>query len=511
MKDRFGEVYPLAINKDYATVFAVPKEIIDKDGTTKKLAQILNLDEELIMKRISKENDPYEPIKAKISDEELTAIKKEPITGVYLSSEERRFYPYGNIASILIGFVTSPNNEYIGQYGLEKFYNEKLAGKVGSIVAEKGIGGAIIFTGNRDYEPAVDGTDLILTIDPNIQFKVEDILKNAVEKWQAQKGTIIVANPKTGAIMAMASWPAFDPNEYSKVENIEFFINGAIQGIYEPGSVMKPITMAIGIDQGVISPDTKYIDEGVVRIGGYKIMNFDNEAHGEKTMRQALELSLNTGAVFVQKKISKPIFKEYFEKFGFAVKTGVDLPGEVSGNISNLKNNRDIDYATASFGQGIAITPIQLVSAISVLANQGKLMKPYIVEEFKDQNGGTMKTEPKEIGQVISTATATKVSSMLADVVKNGFDKKAGIEGYAIAGKTGTAQIADGKGGYSADYNHTMVGYAPAFDARFVVMIRLEKPIGNRFASNTLTPYFKELINYLLNYYEIPPDRGISL
>lgn len=506
MKDRFGDIYPLAINKDSMSVYAVPKEIIDKDVTAQKLADILNVEKEEILGRVSKENDPYEPIKSKISDEEAGKIKNEQLKGIYISGKEGRFYPYGNVASSVVGFVASPKNKFIGQYGLEKFYNEKLSGENGILAGEKGVGGAIIFTASREYRPALDGADLVLTIDPNIQFKAEEILRGAIEKWEAEKGTIIISNPKTGAIKAMASYPDFDLNEYSKVKDAGLYMNPAVQSIFEPGSVIKPITMAIGIDQKAVSPETKYIDEGVVQIGGYKITNFDDQAHGEKTMREVLQMSLNTGVVFVEKKIAKPVFKDYFEKFGFSGKTDIDLPGEVKNNISNLNANRDINYATASFGQGIAITPIQLMLAIGALANHGKLMKPYIIDEFKSPAGQTQKIQPREVGQAVSPETAEQVASMLVDVVKKGYDKKAGVDGYTVAGKTGTAQIPDGKGGYSDEMIHSFIGFAPAYNPEFLVLIKIDKPKGNRFAANTLSPFFGEMMNYLLSYYEVPPD-----
>lgn len=510
MRDRFGDVNPLATVKDVATVYAVPKEITDKEATAEKLGNILNIDKKIVLQRISKKDDPYEPIKSKISDEESAMIKDNPITGVYMSTEENRFYPYGGTAGNLIGFVNKPKDEFIGQYGLEKIYNEELAGKNGTLVADKGIGDAIIFTGDRDYEPAVDGSDLILTIDPNIQFKSEEILKGAVEKWQAERGTVMVYDPKTGAVKSIASYPSFDPNEYSKVDNINVYLNSAVQNVFEPGSVLKTVTMAIGIDLGLITPNTKYIDEGVVRIGGYKIMNFDNQAYGEKTMSEALALSLNTGVVFVEQKVPKATFKDYFKKFGFSEKTGIDLPGELSGNILNLNTNRDINYATASFGQGVAITPMQLVAAVGVLANKGKLMKPYVVDEIKLPDGTTQKVQPQEVRQVVSAETAAKVTSMMVGVVKQGFDKHAGVEGYQVAGKTGTAQLPDGKGGYSEDFIHSFIGFAPASDPKFLILIKIEKPKGNTFASNTLPPFFGDLTNYLLNYYEIPPDHPVN-
>ena len=510
MKDRFGDVYPLATVKDAVTVYAVPKEITDKLATAEKLSGILNINKDLILQRISKKDDPYEPIKSKILDEESAKIKNATISGVYTSTEENRFYPYDGVAGSLIGFVNKPNDEFVGQYGLEKKYNDELSGKKGMLVADKGVGDAVIYTSDRSYEPAVDGSDLILTIDPNIQFKSEEILKNSVEKWQAERGTVVVYDPKTGAIRAMANYPSFNPNEYSKVDNINVYLNSVLQNVFEPGSIIKTITMAIGLDLGLITPNTKYIDSGVVKIGGYKIMNFDNQAHGENTMSEALALSLNTGAVFVQQKVPKPAFKDYFNKFGFSDKTGIDLPGELSGNILNLNTNRDINYATASFGQGMAITQMQLVAAVGVFANKGKLMKPYIVDEIKLPDGTTQKINPKEVRQVVSPETASKITSMMVGVVGQGFDKHAGVEGYQVAGKTGTAQLPDSKGGYSEEVIHSFIGFAPASDPKFLILIKIEKPKGNKFAANTLPPFFGELANYLLNYYEIPPDNKIN-
>lgn len=512
-KDKFGEFYPLAMDKDFISVFAVPSEIIEKEQTAEKLSSLLGVEKDLILKRISKNNDPYEPIKSKITEEEEVALKKEAITGVHFSVKENRYYFYNDMASAIIGFVNNQNGEFAGQYGLEKFYNKDLTGTKGSLDAEKAEkSDAIILTGDQNYAPPLDGADVILTIDYNIQSKAEEVLKKAAEKWQAEKGILIVADSRTGAIKAMANWPAFDLNKYFEVSGVDVYLNSVVQNIFEPGSVIKPITMAIGIDKEIISPNTKYNDEGVVKIGGYIIKNFDGKAHGEKTMTDVLKLSLNTGVVFVQKKIPKEIFYDYFKKFGFSEKTGIDLPGEVAGNISNLETNRDINYATASFGQGIAITPIELVSAINVLANEGKLMKPYIVEEIKKISGKTMKFQPQEIRRVISATVASEVSAMMAQVIESGLDKSAKVDGYQIAGKTGTAQIPDGKGGYLKDETiHSFIGFAPAFDPRFTVLIKLDKPQGNRFASNTLSAFFGEMMNFLLNYYEIPPDDRISL
>jgi len=317
--------------------------------------------------------------------------------------------------------------------------------------------------------------------------------------------------PKTGAIRAMANWPVFDPNEYNKVENINVFLNPAIQEIYEPGSVFKPITMAIGLDSKKVTPNTTYIDKGQVRIKNSVISNVDGKSYGEQNMIQVLEKSLNTGAVFVQQSIGEDIFQEYIQRFKFDQPTGIDLAGEISGNIANLFTGREINLATISFGQGITMTPLGLITAIGALANDGKLMRPFIVEKIISLDGKETIIKPELIDRVIYAETAEAITKMLVSVVENGYGKPAQLSGYDIAGKTGTAQIADlEKGGYSEETIHSFVGYAPAFDPRFVILIKIDKPQGIRFASDSVSPVFKRLAEYLFHYLEIPPSLQVD-
>jgi len=508
-RDGQEHLSPLAINKEFQQVYLVPKDIPqeEKEGLVEQLAEILDLDKKTISERINKLNDPYEPLKHKINQDVAQQIKDLNIKGLGLISETWRYYPNQILASHLSGFVGTINEKKIGQYGLEGYYQDKLKGRSGFLTGEKDIAGYWIPSVNQEIEPAQDGVDLFLTIDENIQFKAEKELSQVIERWEAESGTIIVMEPTTGAILAMVSFPSFNPNEYSQVEDINYFLNPAVQEVYEPGSVFKPFTMAAGLDSGKVNPDTIYQDTGQVQIKGSVIKNVDGKAYGQQTMIQVLEKSLNTGAVFVQRAVGQDLFQEYIEKFNFHKPTGIDLVGEVNGNISNLYTGRDINLATISFGQGITVTPLGLIMAIGAIANDGNLMKPFIVEKEIYPDGREVVTQPEVVEQVISSKTSETLTKMLVSVVNNGHGKPAAIAGYDVAGKTGTAQVSDPElGGYSEDTIHSFVGYAPAFDPRFVILIKLDKPRGIRFASDSVSPVFRTMAEYLLNYLEIPPQ-----
>ncbi len=506
IKDEDGELYPLAINRRYWKVYAVPAEISNSEETAFKLADLLDISSEKIEHRLEKKDDPYEPIKSRVSDELAEKVEALGLEGIYKTPESWRYYPEEDFASHLLGFVGFEDEEKVGQYGVEEYYEEHLAGESGFLEAERTSSGAWISVGLKKLKPAKDGDDLVLTIDRTIQFLAKSQLKELIEKFDAQGGTIIVMDPTSGAVRAMSSFPSFEPNKYWEVEDIDVFLNPATQKIFEPGSVFKPIVMAAGLDLAKITPQTTYWDEGEIRIGGYTIRNSDGKKHGLNTMTQVLEQSLNTGAVHVANLLTKQEFYKYIKDFGFSVPTGIGLAGEVGG-ISTLDTNRDINYATVSYGQGIAVTPIELITAISAIANGGKMMKPYIVEKFIHPDGEEEKIEPKEVGQVISGQTAMRLTAMLVSVVKNGFGRKAGVEGYFVAGKTGTAQVPE-EGKYSTDETiHSFIGFAPAFNPRFVILIKLDNPQGLRFSSDSVAPTFSEMAKFLLNYYQIPPEE----
>ncbi len=487
LKDRVGALTPLAINKDYFTVFANTNLIEYNAESFRRLANILDQSEEVILQKISKPNDPYEVLAQHVSEDNAKKIKALFLKGIGLEVQQGRYYPYQNSVSHVIGFLGSTGEAQVGQYGLEGFYEDDI--KIGGLIQK-----------------------LILSIDPHIQYIVESKLKNVVDKYQAQFGTAIIMEPSTGRILALAGYPDFNPNEYSKVPDISFFTNRAISGQFELGSVFKPVTMAIGLNEKVISPETTYTDTGEVRIGQRVIKNWDLKVHGVNTMTQVLERSLNTGVVFVEQKIPKDTFHTYIQQFGFGEKTGIDLQGEVSGDIRNLNYKRDVEYATASFGQGISMTPLQMISAIATIANNGKLMYPHVVDEMFLNDGSNVIIPSRTIRQVISPESAQALTKMLVSTVVNGYDK-AKVPGYFIAGKTGTAQIANvQERGYAEEATiQSFAGYAPAYHPQFVVFLNINSPQGVRFASESLTSSFADIMSYLLTYYEIPPDYKPNL
>jgi len=289
--------------------------------------------------------------------------------------------------------------------------------------------------------------------------------------------------------------------------NPRLYLNSSVQDIYEPGSSFKPVTMAVGLDLGKIKPQTTYKDTGYVDVAGYRIRNFSDKVFNVQTMSQVLEKSINTGAMHVENLVGDDNFLDYLINMGFGQKTGIDLPGEASGNILNLYSGRKINYLTASFGQGIAVTPVQLINFYSAVANGGKLMKPYVVEKVI-REGGTEEITKSEIMSIpISEKTSTKLKIMLVGVVDDGFDK-ARVKGYDVAGKTGTAQIPDKGGGYSKDeFIHNFIGFAPAYNPKFVILVKIDRPKGINFASDSLSPAFRDIVAFLLNYYNIPPTR----
>lgn len=503
-----GQYYPLAVNKEFQQAYLIPKDIPEerKEEIADQLANILDLDRGTIWQRINKPNDPYEPLKHKISQESAEQIRQLNVSGVELAPETWRYYPNGSSACHLTGFVGVSDLGKIGQYGLEGYYEDELKGEIGYATGKKDTSGRLIPYLKQKSEPAQDGATIILTIDQNIQFRAEKELKQLIERWQAESGSIIIVEPKSGAVRAMANWPVFDPNKYSLVEDIDVFLNASIQKTYELGSVFKPLTMAAGIDSGSVTPQTTYLDKGYIRIKGSVINNVDKESHGEQTMTQVLEKSLNTGAVFVQQAIGKDVFREYIQRFNFDQPTGINLAGEVGGNIVNLFSDKEINLATISFGHGITVTSLGMTVAIGAIANEGKIMRPFIVEKMIYPDGSEIITEPRLNEKVFSARTAKELTRMLVSVVENGYGKPARILGYDIAGKTGTAQIADPeKGVYTEETIHSFIGFAPAFNPEFVILIRLDKPQGIRFASDSVSPIFKKLTEYLLQYLEVPP------
>lgn len=490
LTDKDSLPYAVALNREFPLVYAVPRSIKDPQATAKKLAPILELDEVFLVEKFSRSDDPYEVLKKKVSDETAAQIKALGEEGISVEEETLRYYPTAGLLDHLIGFLGfNKDGAVAGQYGLEEYYEEKLMGRPG---------------GGR-------GDDLILTIDSSIQSEVATLIKDAVTKWNGASGSIIVMEPKSGAILAMSSYPGFDANNYSVVKDRSVFVNSMTQNLFEPGSIFKPLTMAVGIETGAVTPTTQYYDSGEVRIGSYVIKNSTEKSYGYQTMTDVLEKSLNTGAVFVERKIPKEVFLKYLKDFELDKKSAVDLP-ETRGNLANLETGRDINYTTASFGQGVAFTPIEFLRAINTIANSGRLVQPHIVKRIISPDGRVAEVNPAEGRQIISAETAAKLISMMIKVVENGSGRPAGVLGYSIAGKTGTAQVPNfDKPGYSDETIHSFVGFAPAYNPRFIALIKIDKPQGVRFAESTSVPVFHNLAQFIFSYWKIPPDQPIEL
>lgn len=507
--DRFsGQPTTVATSMEKPLVYAIPASMTDREGVAKALAPILGISEQEILDKTADNSKKYVPLKRQLTEEVKKKIEDLKLSGIAFDTETIRFYPEGQFLSQLLGFVGYKEDVKTGLYGIEQAFNEYLTGTPGSLAQERSAGGAWIFGARRDQTPAQDGDTILLTIDKTIQFKAESVIKDAVEKNFADSGSVIIMDPKTGAILAMATYPSFDPNDYSKVNDPDIYSNQTTLGAYEPGSIFKPITLAAALNEGKITPQTTYVDTGEVSVDGYTIKNSDSKAHGTQTMTQALEQSLNTGMIFAKNTIGNKKFHEYVERFGFGKKTGIEVV-ESKGELSNLDGNINVNYHTASFGQGVNVTPIQMLQAYGAMANDGRMMKPYVVNARITGNGKVEETQPQEVGQPISLQTASTISAMLVNVVENGHGKRAAVKGYYVAGKTGTAQVPlkDGKG-YDLNNNiGSFAGFAPVDDPRFVMLVRVNHPRTVSFAESTAAPAFGTLAHFLLQYFNVPPSR----
>jgi len=508
---RFGrgtdELQPLAINEPRAQVFAVPNEIDNPTIVTEALAEVIEIDKEVILGRLEKVNDLYEPIAHKVSLEQSDRLNSLGLSGIYTSPESMRVYSLGSIFGGITGFVGNVESKEVGQYGVEQAEQEVLAGKAGFIVSERDPRGYLISLADRTFIPAKHGADIILTIDPNIQSTACRLLDEAVKRYDAVSGSIVIMNPKTGEIGALCVNPSFDPNNYSKVEDINIYRNQVISGAYESGSIFKVITMAAALDAKAVKPNTSYVDEGEVEFKDFTIRNAEGKVYGEQNMSQVLEKSINTGVVFAALETGRKTFRKYVKDFGFGKKTGIEMPTESAGDISSLDKKGEIFLATASYGQGITVTPIQMVQALGVIANNGIMVKPHIISEIIYKDDKKKVVGVQELGQIIKPQTATTLSAMLVGVVEDGYGDRARVPGYYVAGKTGTAQVAGKTGGYSNNTIHSFVGFAPISDPRFVMLVKLDQPQKGRFAASTVAPVFREMSNFLLQYYQVIPER----
>ncbi len=518
-RDKDGNLQSLAVNKHVYNLAISPKDVKgDKEELAKILAESLSLPYSEVLKKVSKAGDPYEILQKNISEEKLTEIKELNLEGLIIEDEKSRFYPLKELASHIIGFVGfNEEDELTGRYGLELGLDGLLSGSGPSKdEIEKVLARGSFLGVSSLYKK--DGADIVLTIDPIVQRETERLLAEEVKKWNAKSGNVIIMDPKTGRIIALVDYPNFDPNFYSKEKDLGVFLNSAVSLRYEPGSVFKPFTLAAGLDSGKITPTTEYYDSGEAKIDGRVIRNAGNSAPKKMvSMSLFLERSYNLGAVFIQNTVGDSFYRDFILKtLGFEDKSGIDLPQEIQSSFSNFypPESRRINFATASFGQGVAVTPIKLLQEFSAFANNGVMMRPFVVSEIRQENGKTVVTEPEIVRRTMSQEIVRDALPLLENVIsgEHGSGKPAAIKGYRIAGKTGTGEIPreDGQG-YSERVNHSFLGLVPVSNPQFVVLTRIEDPKGVRYAETTAVPLFQRIMKFVLNYYAIPPDAPEEL
>lgn len=511
VKDRLdGQLYPIAKDRDSWLVYAILRELKDVTSTAQTLSNALHVDPVEMLQKLSSTSSNYVAIDKDATLEAANALRAAHLPGIGVSKSLARLYPEEGIGGQIIGFVsTEDKNQRTGKYGTEGAYDTLLAGEPGSLVAEKDAAGRMLTIGTLDLKQAKNGSDVVLTIDRVIQFTACKKIQDAVKEFEAVSGSIIIMNPQTGGILAMCSTPDFDPKKYGQISDIGVLNNPAISYQFEPGSIFKPLTMSAGIDLGKIGPETTYNDRGEETMDGFTIHNSDLKAHGIQTMTDVLDKSLNTGTIFVERLIGVDAFRKYIEAFGLGQKTEIGFQAEAKGDISALSRKGKIFTATASFGQGISATPIQMLTAFAALGNGGKLIKPYIVQEKIYPDGTREEIKPQVVRQVMSERTSRLISAMMVNVVEQGHGKRAGVPGYYVAGKTGTAQIPNPRGGgYLEDATiGSFAGFAPADNPKFVMIVKIDRPKTVSFAESSAAPVFGEMAKFLLTYLQVPPER----
>jgi len=507
-----GTTFSLAGLKTAYIVALNPEQLattsIELDNLYQKLNQILPLDHDAFMKSATKTSDPYEEIATKIDQTTADKLKQLKIKGIVLVKQKLRFYPLGSTASQTVGLLGYQGDDLAGRYGLERSYDQILSRSEDTTFANffvelfSGLGKSL--TQSEDNNQG----DIMTTLEPVTQQLLEKELTKVKDKWQPDSAGGIIIDPKTGEIFALTAWPNFDPNQ--KQTDLNVLANPLVEKVYEMGSIVKALTMAAGLDAGVVTEKTTYSDEGCITLTKKVVCNYDGKARGVVPMQEVLNQSLNLGATFVQQQLGPERFRNYFTAFGLGEKTGIDLPSESSGLVKNLASSQAVDLANISFGQGIAVTPLAMTRALSALGNGGYLIQPHLVKKINYQNKLARTIEPVVGPAVIKKETSERITRMLVAVVdKKLANGKAKMEHYSIAAKTGTAQIADPTTSkyYPDRYLHSFFGYFPAYEPRFLVFMYLVYPKGAQYSSETLTEPFINLSRFLLNYYQVPPDR----
>lgn len=500
----------LAANRNADRLYAEPRYINGPRGdgartVARALAPILKQPVADIQSKLTGDS-LWVSLATRLAPGQSGAVRKLDLYGVGLESSPARVYPNGSLASHVLGFA---NFENVGSYGVEGEYNRFLTGEPGKVTAERDSSGNWLAVGRQHVVPPKSGADVQLTIDGTMQYFAEEELRRSVREQRAKGGTVIVMRPKTGEIMAMASYPDYNPADFNDVSDASRFLNPAIGRMYEPGSTFKIATMAAGLAEGVITPDHRFNDPGYLNVYGFTVHNWDGQAHPNESMTEVLMHSANVGAAYVSTKVGKDAYYRHLQDFGFGARTGVDLQGETNGMLI-LPSSKDwspINLYTNGYGQGIGVTPLQLINAQAAVANGGLLMRPYVVSRVVRDGKVVKVNKPTVTRRVLKPEVANTLKGMMQTVVEQGEYQVARIPGYTIGGKTGTASIAT-RDGYDPKLTiASFIGYSPVKDPQFIVLVKIDEPKKSPWGSEVAAPAFKNLARRLYTYLNIPPDK----
>lgn len=510
--DKDGSQITAAALKSGFTLAVNPTKVVDAEALYQSINAITPLDHTTFIAKATKQGTQYQILEQHLPAELGQQIQKKNFAGVVLANDRWRYYPGGSLAAQTLGFVAYNGDKQEGRYGLESFYNNTLTRTDDNLYSNFFV--QLFGAAKKVLDGQAQSGDVITSIEPSVQAQLERELVSYDQVWHPALAGGIIMDPQTGEIIAMASSPTFDLNNFAQSDPT-IFGNPMVQNVYEMGSIIKPLTMAAGIDSGVITPESTYTDTGCITVDTQKICNYDHKARGLIPMQQILTQSLNVGASYIATQMGPATMRDYFiNHYHFGSKTGIDLPAEQAGLINNIEKTSQsrgqVEFDTASFGQGVAITPVETVRALATLANGGKLVVPHIATAVHYDSGLTKKI-PYPIGsQALKPETALDVTRMLTNVVDTKLDNgKVKMEHYSIAAKTGTAQIANPAGGgyYADSYLHSYFGYLPSFAPKFIIFLFASKPVGAQYASETWSDPFIDLTHFLVNYYNLPPDR----
>jgi len=501
--DRNNE--PIVTNQASYLLYAEPQNIDSPNDVIEELDRILHIGEATLEAKLDTKK-LWVPITGDVDEKTKKKIEKQAIKGLGFNESSKRFYPEASIAAHLAGFVgKDEDGDNIGYFGIEGYYNKDLEGLPGILKTERDVIGRPIVIGTQDRLKGENGRDLILTIDKSSQAIAKRRLQEGLERYRAQSGCITIMEPYSGEILAMTCLPDFDPTEYYEFSEA-FFRNPVISDVFEPGSIFKPFVVSAALEEGKIAPDDTYNESGPIQSGKYFIRTWDNKYNGEISISEILQKSSNVGMVYIGSKLGNDNILKYLNDFGFGAKTNVDLQGEVTSRIKDKSLWYPIEYSTIAFGQGIAVTQMQILTAFAALVNDGWMVRPHVVKEMISENGNREAVSPKKEKRVLSEKTSRIIKKMLYETVQHGEAKWKIPEGYKIGGKTGTAQIPV-QGAYDpSKTNASFVGFAPIDKPKFIVLVTLHQPEASPWASETAAPLFFRLAKDLLVQYNIAPE-----